>query len=160
MSHDTFLDTLLQLQPTMQALATRMLGDDAEAEDAVQETVIRLWERREQLSKLANLEGYTLRALRNHCIDLMRRQHPTVSIDESMDLIDEARGEAAQIEELAAKLDRMMEQLPEPQRLAVQMRYIDGATHEQMQQRLDMSSSNVYTTLSRAITNLKKMMKR
>ena len=51
-----------------------------------------------------------------------------------------------------------MERLPEVQRRAVQMRYIDCIDHEEMQRRLGLSSSNVYTTLSRAIANLKTMM--
>ena len=54
-------------------------------------------------------------------------------------------------------LDQMMERLPEVQRQAVQMRYIEQLSHEEMQQRLKMSSSNVYTTLSRAISALKTM---
>ena len=51
----------------------------------------------------------------------------------------------------------MMAKLPETQRLAVQMRYIEQLSHEEMQRKLHMSSSNVYTTISRAISALKAM---
>ena len=72
-------------------------------------------------------------------------------------LPDDAAREAALTEERAAMLDMMMEQLPEVQRQAVQMRYIEQVSHEEMQRRLHMSSSNVYTTISRALSALKAM---
>ena len=70
---------------------------------------------------------------------------------------EDTAAEVALIEERSRKLDCMMSQLPEVQRQAVQMRYIDQLSHEEMQQRLGMSSSNVYTTLSRAMSALKTM---
>ena len=51
----------------------------------------------------------------------------------------------------------MMERLPEVQREAVKMKYIDNLSHNEMQRRLGMTSANVYTTLSRALDNLRKM---
>ena len=66
--------------------------------------------------------------------------------------------EAALIEERAAKLDRMMERLPQVQRKVVEMKYLKEMSHDEMQRQLGMTSANVYTTLSRAISNLKTMM--
>ena len=66
--------------------------------------------------------------------------------------------EAALIEERAEKLDRMMERLPQVQREAVEMKYLKEMSHDEMQRQLGMTSANVYTTLSRAISNLKTMM--
>ena len=96
--------------------------------------------------------------LRNHCITILRHRQPTVAIDSLMEYSDDdAAREAALNEEHAAKLDRMMDRLPEVQRKAVQMRYIDLLSHKEMQRRLGMSSANVYTTLSRAMSALKSM---
>ena len=159
---DTFLDTLMHLQPAMQLMAERLLHSAADAEDAVQDTVVELWEHRTQLQHVINLEGYAMRTVRNRCISLIRKSKH-LSLDE-LDSIDElsdetAIAEANLLEERAAKLDRMMEQLPKKQRQAVQMRYIDQLSHEEMQKRLQMSSTHVYTTLSRALSALKTLMK-
>ena len=82
----------------------------------------------------------------------------TVSLADIANLQEEdTAAEVALIEERSRKLDCMMNQLPEVQRQAVQMRYIDQLSHEEMQRRLGMSSSNVYTTLSRAMSALKTM---
>lgn len=158
MKQDQFLNRILPLQPRLQLVAERLLGNVAEAEDAVQDVVATLWERRSELDRLLNVEGYVINTLRNHCLMLMRHRKPTVK-DEVLDNYsdDDAAHDAALCEERAAMLDKMMEQLPEVQRQAVQMRYIEQVSHEEMQRRLHMSSSNVYTTISRAVSALKAM---
>lgn len=158
MKQDQFLNHILPLQPRLQLVAEHLLGSAAEAEDAVQDVVATLWERRLELDRLLNVEGYAMNALRNHCLTLIRHREPTVQTEAFANYSDDdAAREAAITEERAAMLDRMMGQLPEVQRQAVQMRYIDQLSHEEMQRRLHMSSSNVYTTISRAMSALKAM---
>lgn len=162
MTKDTFLNTLLPLQPAMQIVAERLLRSAEDAEDTVQEVVIELWEKRERLQHVLNLEGYAMQTLRNRCISLLRKKQDiaTEELDTLGDISDEeAMAEAALTEERAAELDRMMEQLPEKQRLAIQMRYLDELSHEEMQRRLQMSSTHVYATISRALSALKAMRK-
>lgn len=158
MKQDQFLNRILPLQPRLQLLAERLLGSEVEAEDAVQDVVAKMWERRAELDRLVNMEGYIMNTMRNHCIMLMRHRQPTIQ-DEILTNYsdDDAAREVALCEERAAMLDTMLEQLPTIQRQAVQMRYIEQASHEEMQRRLHMSSSNVYTTISRAISALKAM---
>lgn len=157
-SQKHFLETLMPLQPTLQVVAERLLGNAEEAEDAVQETYLRLWERRRKLVRHLNPEGYAMQTLKNLCVSLLRRRRPSVTL-ESIEIADDeqARQEALLTEERAARLDALMQRLPEVQRRAIQMKYIDGRSHEEMQRELGMSSANVYTTLSRAVANLKLM---
>lgn len=161
MTQNELLNTLISLQPVMQLTAEKLLPTAADAEDTVQEAVIELWERRDQLQHVLNLEGYAMQAVKNRCISFLRKHHDiaTPNLEETLsNLSDEdLNAEAALIEEQATQLDHMMERLPEVQREAVKMKYIDNLNHNEMQQRLGMSSANVYTTLSRAITNLKTM---
>ena len=58
-----------------------------------------------------------------------------------------------------AHQNRLLHLLPEKQRQVIQMRYLDQLTHEEMQKHLKMSSTHVYTTLSRAMSALKTLMK-
>lgn len=161
MTQDALLNTLLSLQPALQLAAEKLLHSSADAEDTVQEVVIELWEKRDDLRHVRNLEGYTLQTVRNRCLSLLRKQHDIASGNLEMltNLSDEAiMAEAALVEERAAQLDRMMEHLPQVQREAVKMKYLKEMSHQEMQRQLGMSSANVYTTLSRAISNLKTMM--
>lgn len=158
MKQDQFLNLIMPMQPRLQLVAERLLGSSAEAEDAVQDTVATLWEKRNKLDRIVNVEGFAMQTLKNRCLTLLRHQHEYVDT-EMLDGIsdDDIRRETELVEERSRQLDHMMERLPEVQSSAVQMRYIDCISHEEMQRRLGLSSSNVYTILSRAVSALKSM---
>lgn len=158
MKQDLFLNRIMPLQPRLQLVAERLLGSAAEAEDTVQDVVMDLWQRRSELEHVVSIEAYAMQALKFRCLSALRRRRPTVDIESLPDMTDDdARREAEQTEERAQRLDAMMERLPEVQRRAVRMRYIDQLSHDEMQRRLGMSSANVYTTISRALSALKAM---
>jgi len=162
MAQEALLDTLMALQPALQLTAEKLLRSEADAEDTVQETVIDLWQRRNELEHVRDLRAYAMQSLKNRCISFLRKSRD-IATDriELFDSVDDdaIRDEVALTEERAARLDTMMAQLPERQREAVTMRYIEGVSHEEMQRRLGMSSTNVYATLSRAMSALKSMIK-
>lgn len=162
MAQEALLDTLMALQPALQLTAEKLLHSEADAEDTVQDTVIDLWQRRNELQHVRDLRAYAMQSLKNRCISFLRKSRD-IATDriEFLDTIDDdaIREEVALTEERAARLDTMMDQLPERQREAVTMRYIEGVSHEEMQRRLGMSSTNVYATLSRAMSTLKSMIK-
>lgn len=161
MTQNELLNTLISLQPVMQLTAEKLLPTAVDAEDTVQEAVIEIWQKRDQLQHVLNLEGYAMQTVKNRCISFLRKHRDiaTENIEQTLaNLSDDALiEETALIEEQATQLDRMMERLPEVQREAVKMKYIDNLSHNEMQRRLGMSSANVYTTLSRALDNLRKM---
>lgn len=162
MTQEAFLNTLMALQPAMQLAAEKLLRSADDAEDMVQEAVIELWEKRDNLQHVLNINAYAMQTVKNRCVSFLRKQHDiTTSNIEVLDSIDDASvlSEAALIEERAAQLDGMMSRLPEVQRRAVEMKYIKDLSHEEMQRRLHMTSTNVYTTLSRALSTLKSMVK-
>ena len=161
MTQNELLKTLIGLQPVMQLTAEKLLPTVTDAEDTVQEAVIELWQKRDQLQHVLNLEGYAIQTVKNRCISFLRKHHDiaTPNLEEALsNLSDDALAdECARIEEQASQLDRMMERLPAVQRQAVEMKYIKNMSHSEMQRQLSMSSANVYTTLSRALDNLRKM---
>ncbi len=162
MAQEALLDTLMALQPVLQLTAEKMLRSETDAEDTVQETIIDLWQRRNQLEHVRDLRAYAMQSLKNRCVSFLRRSRDIATDKiELFDIVDDKaiREEVALTEHRAAQLDGMMARLPERQREAVTMKYIEGISHEEMQRRLGMTSTNVYTTLSRAISTLKSMIK-
>ncbi len=162
MAQETLLDTLMALQPALQLTAEKLLRSEADAEDAVQEAIIDLWQRRNELDHVRDLRAYAMQSLKNRCISFLRKSRDIATDKiELLDAVDDEaiREEVALTEERSARLDGMMAQLPQRQREAVTMKYIEGVSHEEMQRRLGMTSTNVYATLSRAMNTLKSMIK-
>ena len=55
-------------------MVSRMLGNYADAEDAIQEIMIKLWAKRKQIGQHPNISGFVFLTARNYCIDLMRKK--------------------------------------------------------------------------------------
>jgi RNA polymerase sigma-70 factor (ECF subfamily) len=162
MAQETLLDTLMALQPALQLTAEKLLRSEADAEDAAQEAIIDLWQRRNELDHVRDLRAYAMQSLKNRCISFLRKSRDIATDKiELLDTVDDEaiREEVALTEERSARLDGMMAQLPQRQREAVTMKYIEDVSHEEMQRRLGMTSTNVYATLSRAMNTLKSMIK-
>jgi len=107
--------------PKLMSLARRMLGDPAEAEDAVQDTFVRLWihAARWQPGR-AKFESWLYRVALNQCYDRLRRR-PMAPLDEALGVPDPAAGPAANHERavLAASIEAALAELPDRQRAAI-----------------------------------------
>ena len=157
MTVDVFKEKIIPLQSHMQLLAERMLGDEMAAEDAVQDVFLHLWERRDSLDKVVNLKSYVMQATRMRCIDIIRQQKKSDNIDDIHEIPtdDQVADEVELVDRRNALLHSMLDDLPERQRTVVKMRYLEEKEITQIEKSLNMSSSNIYTTLSRAMQTLR-----
>jgi RNA polymerase sigma-70 factor (ECF subfamily) len=107
--------------PKMLTLARRMLGDPAEAEDAVQDTFLKLWTHasRWQPGK-AKFETWLYRVTMNECYDRLRRR-TTAKLDEAAEVADPAPPADRVLENagLVAEIEAALAALPERQRAAI-----------------------------------------
>ena len=156
MTTETFKQLILANQPHMQRYATTLLGDADAAADAVQETVITLWQQRERLDGVENLKGYCFTLVKRRCIDQLRNLQPTIPIDE------EALTVAAPLpddtEERYQQALQLVERLPVRQRDAILLKYQQGKDNKEIEKIMNMSSTHLYATLSRAYGTLREMM--
>lgn len=162
MDKETFKQQIIPLQPAMQLLAERILGNPDDAEDAVQEVFLALWERRKELDRVVRLQSYCMQMVRHRCIDILRehadkKQRFTDLQNISDAEIQQESEETAMQSEL---LYQMLETLPEKQQQAIQMKYIENRSTKEIETALQMSSNNVYTTLSRGIQVLREQLKK
>lgn len=154
---EQFKREYLPLQPAMQRVAERLLGNEDEAADAVQDCFVKLWNDREQLRRVVNREAWCVQLVKNRCLDLLRRRRPTVSVEECDALLADSPSAADIAERYRAAVD-LMQRLPERQREAVRMRHFDDLPTADIARRLDTSEGNVYVLLSRAYNSLKQML--
>ena len=157
MDQNEFKRHIIPLQSPMQLLAERMLGDVADAEDVVQDVFVALWDRRDELDRVVKLDSYCLQMVRLRCIDLIRKRKRDAFHNEQIAYLSDREVEM-EVEETASRaalLDRLLGELPDKQREALRMKYVEERDTRYIEQALQMSSSNVYTTISRAIQSLK-----
>jgi RNA polymerase sigma-70 factor (ECF subfamily) len=107
--------------PKMMTLARRMLGSQAEAEDAVQDAFLKLWTHaaRWQPGK-AKFETWLYRVTMNKCYDRLRRR-PAAPLDEAAEVADPAPAADSLLETsaLAGEIEAALAELPERQRAAI-----------------------------------------
>ena len=156
MTTEEFKRDILRLQPRLQRTAECIVGDPDSAADAVQEAVITLWKQRLTLSS-HDMEKLSMTVVKRRCIDLLRKQKPTMPIDEECLMLAELpQDDNEERYRLARKL---VDQLPERQRNTILMKYEEGLSNEEIEKATGMSSTHLYATLSRAYKSLREAIK-
>ena len=147
--------------PPMLGLARRILGNAADAEDVVQEAMLRVWTYAPRWRPLALFRTWLTRVVVNLCIDRKRRA-PWVELEAAGEIIDPAPHAGAKAER--NERDRMVAagiaQLPARQRAAIMLTYGDGMSNSQVAEILDTSVSAVETLLVRGKQNLRRTLGR
>ena len=76
MQEISFRNDILPLKDKLFRLALRITSDRAEAEDVVQETLIRVWNKRDEWTQFGSVEAYCLTVARNLAIDRAKGKTP------------------------------------------------------------------------------------
>lgn len=140
------------------ALARRMLGNQADAEEVAQEVFLRVWTHADRWQPgKAQFGTWLHRVAANLCLDRFRRHRGTVDIDEMPDLESGEPGPDRQLEEsqLAARVEAALQQLPERQRAAMVLSHYQGLTNTETAEILDVTVEAVESLLSRARRQLR-----
>jgi RNA polymerase sigma-70 factor (ECF subfamily) len=141
----------LRLTPRMLAVATRMLGDRAEAEDVAQEAMLRLWRIAPDWRQgEAKVSTWLYRVVANLCID-RRRKTRSVGLDTVPEPPDDTPGAEAGLQQAAraTALDQALLQLPDRQRQAVVLRHLQGLSNPEIAEVMDMSVEAVESLTAR-----------
>lgn len=158
MTTDRFKHIILSHQPAMQRMAQDILGNPDTAADAVQDAVVTMWQQRDKLDSVINMEAYCIQVVKRRSIDIFRQQFPTASIDQS--LLESAAPPPDDTEERYQQAMKLVRQLPQRQRDAILLKYEQGKDNKEIEQSLNMSSTHLYATLSRAYRSLREMMQK
>ncbi len=157
----TMKDFTRQITPIKNRLfrfAMRMMDNAAEAEDVVQEVLIKLWNGRGELKGVKNLEAWSIRLTRNLSVDKMRSKHAkTASLNEEFDAVSEAQNPAqfTESKDTIEQIHQLIQALPEKQRLVLQLRDIEELSYKEIMEILDLSMNQVKVNLFRGRQSLK-----
>jgi len=143
--------------PAMLGLARRVLGNAADAEDVVQEAMLRVWTHAPRWQPLAAFRTWLTRVVVNLCLDRKRKAR-WVDLEAAGEIVDPTPGAAEQSEtnERDRHLAGAIEQLPARQRAAIVLTYNEGLSNAQVAEVLDTTVSAVETLLIRGKQNLRR----
>jgi RNA polymerase sigma-70 factor (ECF subfamily) len=132
--------------------AKRLLVSTEEAEDATQEVILRLWNKKETLTKYNSVEALAMTMTKNFCLDQLKSKRASnlqlvhsnyrdnqVGIDQQLEAKDSWNW-----------VEKMINTLPEQQRLIIQMRDIEEYEFIEIAAVLEMNETAVRVALSRA----------
>ena len=141
-------------------VALRVTMNREESEDVVQDTLMRLWQRRDELEGISNIESFALKIAYNRALDCNERMaNKSVSlVEEKHDRIDMQQQQPDQKlvhDEQMAKIADIISSLPEKQRTIVQLRDIEGKTYKEIAEILSITESDVKVTLFRTRNKIK-----
>lgn len=158
MQEISFRNDILPLKDKLFRLALRITLDSAEAEDIVQDTMIRVWSKRNEWVQVDSIEAYCLTIARNLAIDRSQRMEAknmelTPETQEMPDALTPER-KMEQDEQLRI-VHRLINELPEKQRTILQLRDIEGKSYKEIADVLQLTEEQVKVNLFRARQRIK-----
>lgn len=157
---ESFERIVKSLRERMQQTAMGYLHDAGEAEDAVQEALMRSWIARKRLKSIDELPAYALRIVKNICIDRLRRQgNSRQTSAECIVASDEAptADQKMMLQEQQAKMMKCLMQLPPSLRAVIQMKGIDDLSYQEIAAILGTTEAVVRSKMAKARQKLWEM---
>lgn len=143
MTAETFKNEAHRIRHVLVQLSCQILHDTEEAEDVVQDTLLRLWLMREQIRM--PVEPLARVLTRNRCLDILRRRKP--SVDLTADLLSD---DEQQLRDSIERMMRAVETLPDMQQVILRLRHMEGMDFQQIASITGTTQAAVRKALSRA----------
>lgn len=154
MEASEFKRLFLPCSNKMYFVAWRLTHNRQEAEDLVQDTMLKLWTQRDKLHELSNAEAFTVRTLHNIFIDQNRKKHLSEADSPPEEMALKANesdaSEMIQQKETGVIVTRLIAKLPKQQCDIITLKDIDDFSYEEIAQQTGLSMINIRVHLSRA----------
>ena len=152
----SFRNDVLPLKNELYRLALRITLNPADAEDVVQETMMKVWSRHEQWEQIESMEAFCLTICRNLALDKTRKMgffDQSLETDEhdTADYSHTANPEEQAIQQDRVQLvRRIIDSLPEKQRSVMQLRDFEGKSYKEIATIMNISEDQVKINIFRA----------
>ncbi|GAA4397974.1 RNA polymerase sigma factor [Nibrella viscosa] len=155
----TFKQRILPVQGRLFRVAQLFLRNREEAEDAMQDVLLRLWTNRQQLETYQSLEALAVKMTKNLCLDRLKT-HRHQKIADGNDWLDVAATDVSpyrqvELADSAGLMHRLMDALPDPQKLVLHLRDVEEYSFEEIEEVTGYSVNNIRVMLSRARQRLR-----
>ncbi|MDR1593253.1 MAG: RNA polymerase sigma factor [Prevotellaceae bacterium] len=161
MDAENFKKVFLPYHRKLYGIAYKILENQNDAEDIVQETYIKLWRRRTELESLINPEGYAVTLLKNGCLDFIRKVKPELTAIYEMNIpADDSLISRIEDKERLVYVQNIMEKLPAQQKQVIQLKIWDNMSNEEIEKITGLTQGNIKVIISRAKKTIKEIYKK
>jgi RNA polymerase sigma-70 factor (ECF subfamily) len=148
-----FKTKVLPLSSKLMRFASQLLHDEEQARDIIQDVFLKLWQKKDQLAEVDNMEAFAMRMTHNRCLDLFKAKKPVlVEADFLKQKATECKDLQKEIElsESALLVRKLIRDLPDIQRTVMHLRDIEQYEYEEIAQMTDLTVNAIRVNLSRA----------
>lgn len=160
MNQKEFVILITPFRDKVFRLAKRLLTSTEEAEDATQEVLVKLWFKNEGLKNYSNIEAFAMTVTKNYCLDQLKSKSASnLSIAHS-NYTDTAASLQQKVEDDDSLnwVEKIINQLPEQQRLIIQMREVEQYEFDEIAKIIGMNETAIRVALSRARKTIRENM--
>ena len=140
MTKDDFTVRILDMKKTLYHVACGILRSEADREDAVQEAILKAWEKRDSLKNDDAFRAWVTRILVNECYDICRRSGKVIVLDELPESIVPEDTEGRELRDLIMQMDEIY-------RMPIIMFYIEGFSIREISSALHIPEGTVKSRL-------------
>ncbi|AWI25824.1 RNA polymerase sigma factor [Flavobacterium pallidum] len=158
MTQSDFIAIINPLRSKMFRFAKRLLISNEEAEDATQEVIMKLWAMNERLNEYRSIEALAMTMTKNYCLDQLKSNRATKHLQiVHNDFAIHGKDYQKDLESSDSLkwIGRIVNQLPEQQKLVLHMRDIEHYEFAQIAEILDITEVTARVTLNRARKTIK-----
>ena len=151
MKQKEFIATVLPYKDTLYRIAKRLLVSKDEAEDAVQEVFLKLWKGKNSIKNYRNPQAFAVTMTKNYCLDRLKsKQAGNLKIVHTNFQNSDNLEKRIEANDGVSMVFKIMETLPEQQKLVLQLRDVEQFEFAEIAQMLDSNETAVRVNLSRA----------
>ncbi len=158
MTIESFTSEVLPLKDKLFRYAKCIIGDADQAKDAVQDTMLKIWEKRDEASQVKNMEAWCMTITRNNVLARFRlKDYHSTQLDLANEFQDGSKTpfEVLENSEVKQQIDSMVLQLPLKMKEVFQLREIEGCSYKEISQITGYEISDVKVNIFRARKMLK-----
>ena len=152
MNQETFKNTVFVLKDEMYRFAKRFLVSSDEAQDLVQDLMMKFWQKKDELTGL-NIKSYALKCVKNECLNKLK--HEIVKQNFADYQINRSELYKMEVNNLKEKIINFINELPEKQKMVIHLKDVEEYEVSEISEILEMEENAVRVNLMRARQKVK-----